>query len=862
MPTPGSTRLMVALFTDIVGSVAMKERLGAAAAGELIGRHDRLLREIASRRGSAEVLKDTGDGCLIRFGVVSDAVEFALDLQRAIAQEEWGGEALRVRVGLDVGEVSELGEEAETGKRKVLGLAVDLAARVMGLAEGGQVLMTRAAFDSARQYVRDGEARGRGAIRWLAHGPYLFAGAAEPVEVFEVGEEGVAPLRPPADGPKARRSVAAADADTLGWRPGAGLGVPARPGWTLERRLGEGGFGEVWVARQARTGERRVFKFCFDPDRVRALKRELTLFRVIRQTLGARSDIARLYDVRLDEAPYFLEAEFTEGGDLLAWAERRGGVLGVPMEERIALLARIADAVHAAHSVGVLHQDLKPANVLIEEREGEAWPKLADFGVGALVDPSRALDAGVTVAGFTRSEAEPSSGGQTRMYAPPEALAGGVFTAQGDIYALGVMLHQLVIGDLRAPLGVGWERSVRDPLLREDIAACVDGDPSRRLASARELADRLRSLGSRRSARERELERAVREASRRRLTRLSVFVALVLALVGGAMAVGLLREREARREAEAARALERAVTGFFVDELIGAANVVGGGRSDVTLLELLEDRASDAALRERFEGEPEAEFVVRMEVAETCRSLGRYGRAVEHAERALELAPRVHGARSLEAARAMATLAHALRAQARESRQWVWERLEGLHTEALSIRRERLIAPHLLISESLNSLGNVYQRWGFIEGDSARIERAMPLLRESLEMKQALVDRGARGVSAGEVAEARLNLSHTLFRLGRLEEAESEASRAVEAWREVYPDGHPYLANGIYTLAYFARERAGSAEGAARDAAMARAVALAEEALAMQRRIWPGGHEELRLTEEFLAEIRGDAPAG
>ena len=87
---------------------------------------------------------------------------------------------------------------------------------------------------------------------------------------------------------------------------------------------------------------------------------------------------------------------------------------------------------------------------------------------------------------------------RVRMYAPPESLADKPHTVQGDVYALGVLLYQVVVGDLSRPVGVGWERDVKDELLRQDIAACVDFDPARRLSSATELADRLDRLDARR----------------------------------------------------------------------------------------------------------------------------------------------------------------------------------------------------------------------------------------------------------------------------------------------------------------------------------------------------------------------------
>jgi class 3 adenylate cyclase len=204
---------MVLLFTDIVGSVDLKLRLGGATAARLIGRHDALFRECLAGIEGAKLLKDTGDGFLARFVTASDAVSAALRFQWALAREAMDPEALRVRVGIHLGEVTELDED-EGGNAKIVGLAADIAARIMGLAGGGQILLTRAAFDAARQYVRSHPHDGAEDVeppplRWMAHGRYLFKGLDEPMEVFEVGADGVASFLPPSDRDKARRAVGA-----------------------------------------------------------------------------------------------------------------------------------------------------------------------------------------------------------------------------------------------------------------------------------------------------------------------------------------------------------------------------------------------------------------------------------------------------------------------------------------------------------------------------------------------------------------------------------------------------------------------------------------------------------------------------
>jgi WD40 repeat protein/class 3 adenylate cyclase len=532
---PSSSRLAVLLFTDIAGSTELKSRLGAGGYARLLTRHDQLFKAALAGIEQAQVINDTGDGYLLTFAAASDAVRFALRMQKAVHGEPWGAQPLRVSIGVHLGEITQVDDAS--GRPRLVGLAIDLAGRLTQLAQASQVLLTRTAFDEARQFLREypDDASGSSSpspppLRWVAHGPYRFKGADEPLEVFEVGGEGIAPLAPPPNSDAARRMVTAAQEETLGWRPAVGLEVPQRVNWLLEAKLGEGTFGEVWLARHERTKEKRVFKFCFDLERLHSFKRELTFFRLLRDALGERRDIARLYDVRLDHPPFFLESEYAPGGNLLMWAEAQGGLANVPLESRLELVAKVADAVAAAHSIGILHKDIKPGNILLhtDGDDGTLRPQLGDFGIGLLVDRSQLAARHITEIGFTGLETEQSSRTGTRMYAPPESLTGRPFTTQGDIYALGVLLYQMAVGDLTRPLASGWERDVEDELLREDISRCVDGDPHRRLTSAAELSRRLRALGQRRE--KLEAARRRREADDRRRRRLRAGVAATVAL--------------------------------------------------------------------------------------------------------------------------------------------------------------------------------------------------------------------------------------------------------------------------------------------------------------------------------------------
>jgi DNA-binding winged helix-turn-helix (wHTH) protein/TolB-like protein len=304
------------------------------------------------------------------------------------------------------------------------------------------------------------------------------------------------------DGVELRHPTHASPSSSNDWHISPGQAVPGREQWRFIRQLDASSKSEVWLAEHPNTRELRVFKFV-DAAHVKALKREVTVFRFLRECLGERPDFVRIFEWKFDKPPYFLESEYG-GLNLAQWAEH-GNLADLSLGERVLMVAVIAETVAAAHHAGVLHKDLKPANILVTSAGDRGRRiKLADFGSASLVEPSRLKALGITSLGLTQPgvAASPSLTG-TLMYLAPEVLVGKPQTALADVYALGVILYQVVIGDFGKPLAPGWEEDVEDPELREDIAAAVCGNPARRLAGPAELADRLKKVEHRRSERAR-----------------------------------------------------------------------------------------------------------------------------------------------------------------------------------------------------------------------------------------------------------------------------------------------------------------------------------------------------------------------
>lgn len=278
----------------------------------------------------------------------------------------------------------------------------------------------------------------------------------------------------------------------------AGQQVPGRPQWRLVRRLDVSPSSDVWLAEHPKTDERRVFKFAQAPAQLSGLKREVTVARLLGQALGGSAAFVRVLEWNVESFPFFVESEYC-GPSLVEWAAAQGGLSAVPLATRLRIVERVAAALHAAHQTGVLHKDLKPANLLVDEHDAASPSiKIADFGSAAMIDPDRLSALDITTMGFT----EPAAGshGGTLAYVAPEVLAGHAPSPLSDVFSLGVLLYQMVVADFRRLPAPGWEADVAEARLRDAIAAAANGDPSRRIQSAGELAERLRSLDDSRTA--------------------------------------------------------------------------------------------------------------------------------------------------------------------------------------------------------------------------------------------------------------------------------------------------------------------------------------------------------------------------
>ncbi|HUP23354.1 MAG TPA: serine/threonine-protein kinase [Thermoanaerobaculia bacterium] len=249
-------------------------------------------------------------------------------------------------------------------------------------------------------------------------------------------------LRLSAEGTAAPRLGAgpslATSASTLPWKRGADGGSELGP-YRLLRGIGEGGMGEVFEAIQGGAVERRVA--------IKVLKQGLgagaTRFQIERQALALleHPNIARLYDAGTTEdcRPYFA-MELVEGLPITHYCDQHT----LDIRQRLALFLDVCRAVQHAHRHGVVHRDLKPSNILVARAEGDDPPqvKVIDFGIAKLIgDQAPAADRSFTQAGELVGTPE---------YMSPEQLAGDPMQidARTDVYSLGVVLFELLVGEL------------------------------------------------------------------------------------------------------------------------------------------------------------------------------------------------------------------------------------------------------------------------------------------------------------------------------------------------------------------------------------------------------------------------------
>ncbi|MEO0560293.1 MAG: serine/threonine-protein kinase [Bacteroidota bacterium] len=560
----------------------------------------------------------------------------------------------------------------------------------------------------------------------------------------------------------------------------------------------------------------------------------LRRFRSERQILAGleHPNIARLLDAgAAEDGRPFVAMELVEGRPLTDYAEARQ----LDPATRLALFEQAVEAVAYAHRRLVVHRDLKPSNVLVTDSDDGPRVKLLDFGIARLLNTSED--------GLTRPEMRVL----TPEYAAPEQIRGEPPTAAMDVYALGVVLHELLTGARPSD-------SV-DASLRSDLGVLVrtalHNDPDRRYGSAEALLDDLRRLREHLPLRAQPASvgyRARRFVDRHRAGVAAAALALV-ALIGGTAfyTARVTAERNlAQAERDRAEATSAFVTGLFDaadpfaspterPDTLRARDLLqrGADRARTTLVEAPGTQAdvltaigsaltglslyadADSILTEavelaRTDGTPDRVLRTLLERGHAL-SLGEdASEAVPILQEAVELAE-ASAPRQLAAARlalggalrrtnalddAVSVLDGALSDLSQDSLQRAGGLLErarveqdrGRPADAEPYIRDALDLQRATLASNHPAIAEATEMMGVVIQDQGRLDEAEAFLTETYRIRQA-----ALGEDHIQTASARFNLAGLYRTLGRTDEALETYTEILALDRERLGPDHPYV---------------------------------------------------------------------
>jgi len=582
--------------------------------------------------------------------------------------------------------------------------------------------------------------------------------------------------------------------------------VQVGPYRTLEA-VGHGGMGAVYRAERVdgafdQQVALKLLHRDMDTPRLRAR------FLAERQILArlAHPNIARLQDggVTDEGRPYFV-MELVEGMPITHYCAQHE----LSVDEILRLFLVVIDAVSYLHRNLVVHRDLKPSNILVDQ-DGQV--KLLDFGIAKLLaeEPDEA--------GLTRTGERLMTPG----YAAPEQLLGEPVTTATDVYALGVVLYELLTGKrpyswsptepgppsrdlpptpsslLRSRRGgdaapttgaapaasapAPWRQVVGD--LDTICLMALRPEPEERYPSAEQLGQDLQRHLEGLPVRARPSTLGYRAAKFAQRHRRGLLVAVVLlSLAGG----GFLRERSLRDDAERARteaqtqAARAVAVSDFLAELLSSVSPMKAQGREVTVADVLDQAAQRIADSPELAGQPTVEAAVRRTIGTTYTALGRYEDAREHLERAVELlgGPGSHDPDALAAASDLGVL---------YGRLGRYDEAEALLAEVLEVRVATLGEEHPDSLVAMNRLADLMWAQG-------RLDELEVLDRRTLEIR-----RRTLGEDHPDTLKSLNGLAATLFTRGHYAEAAEIFAQSLAVARRILGDQHPHtlsLANNL-----------------------------------------------------------------
>jgi serine/threonine protein kinase/Flp pilus assembly protein TadD len=596
-------------------------------------------------------------------------------------------------------------------------------------------------------------------------------------------------------------------APLVGQAPGAGQEGRVIGPYKLIEAIGEGGMGTVFMAEQTEPIHRQVALKIIKPGM--DSRQVLARFEAERQALALMDhpNIARVLDAGTTEAgqPYFV-MELIKGVPITRFCDERR----LTPRERLDLCVPVCRAVQHAHQKGILHRDLKPSNVLVALYDGVPVPKVIDFGVAkAIREP---LVARTLVTGFGAII------GTLEYMSPEQAELNQLdVDTRSDIYALGVLLYELLTGTTpieRDQIGhvarlevLRWIREKEPPtpstrlrssgellaiaaargleprrlsgLVRGEIdwivMKCLEKDRDRRYATADALAGDIRRYleGEPVEACPPSAYYRLRKLARKHRAPLMTLAACAVLLIGGSIATVWQAVRATRAEATAKEqaAVAEQINNFLRNDLLVNASPSRSPDRDLRLRVVL-DRASER-VGQACGDRPIVEAGLRNTLGLSFMSLGEYPSAEEHFRRAFELYSTLRGPRDRDTNAVRHNLALLLRRQGR------LEESRSLHQENLDILRATVGPENAETLKSASGLAAVLEAQG-------RYEEARRLLEESLP-----VARRVLGEDDGLTLSIMANLGMTQMDLGHLDEARRIDQVVLDAMQRKSGPDHP-----------------------------------------------------------------------
>lgn len=601
--------------------------------------------------------------------------------------------------------------------------------------------------------------------------------------------------------------------------------------YRLIRSIGRGGMGDVYLAERAdeefdqRVAIKVVSWARLSPSLVERFRQE-------RQILANidHPNVARLFDGgTTDEGVPYLVMEFVDGQSITDVAAER------PLKERLELFLAICDAVQHAHSKLVVHRDIKPSNVLVT---GDGVPKLLDFGIAKFLDE----DAGE---GLTRADARIL----TPEYASPEQLLGMPVTIATDVYGLGLMLYQMLAGELPFDATTKTSPELRELICHTEpeapsrllrargstLAAKLEGDldnivlmalrkePERRYETVRDFANDVRHHLGRRPV----IARAPSLPYRlgRFVSRNRVGVAATTAAVTAAIAMTSFytaRLQQERDLADVERQTAEAATDFLVD-LFSINEPDEAADRDITAREVLD--AGAKKLDEGLEDQPRVRARLLQTIGRVYDRLGDYDSAQRYLEEGVSLRRSVVGPLDESLIEGIENLAWIY--YRREN----WDKAEQFALEALDKREAKVGTHDPVLVEVLNHLGTIAFWKDDIDGALARYHRALSLVQGDDEeiVKDRLVTMN--------------NLAITYDHVGQNQKAQDFYKESLETRIVLYGPEHPRVGTAHANL--------GSSYANSR--LWAEAKVHGEQALAIDRKHLGDTHADVAFDLDILA---------